>query len=445
MTQHPFSPKESVKSTYPLDKHIRFPLDRAKAMFGMTVQEAHAEEICVRCKRAFTPDDYSILGNKLLAFSSYSKFGMCSFCYEEWADEDFEGDARTYTENDKVVSALVKKVYHLTKEYFPLGEDKSATLALLNALTESGVEFRSRTDISPRRCAENIILKTKFGLQYGTDDWQRIVQHPAVASAMKPLQQDLDKWFGSLPGEDQIRIRLGCTNHESTVAKSAALRMLAKERKKTQWVGYGNIGDYHGGEYECDYVSPYTKTAGNVEAEVFVLLQDWSSDSWLKKPLNKDVQLLGYQPNLLTNKTLARLLQQHFKMSLSDIYATNLFPFVKLGGLGEGIHRKHLVQAAEKFALPQIKIVRPVLVICLGLETFNSMRAVCGFSECKLMSSAIESGFTTPDNVRFLAQAHTGYWGQKNRNKLDGIQVQSDWRRMRQEFESLKRQLADVK
>jgi len=225
------------------------------------------------------------------------------------------------------------------------------------------------------------------------------------------------------------------TVHESTVAKSAALRMLAEKRKNTRWDGYGNIGDYHNGAYECDYVSPYTKTAGNVEANVFVLLQDWSSDSWLKKPLNKNVQLLGYQPNLLTNKTLAGLLHEHFQMSLSDIYATNLFPFVKLGGLSASIHRSRLVQAAAEFALPQIKVVRPVLVICLGLETFNSMRAVCGLSECKLMSSAIECGEFTFDNVKFWAQAHTGHWGQINRNTAGVNRVRSDWRRMRQAFE----------
>jgi len=136
---------------------------------------------------------------------------MCLFCYEEWADEDFEGVARTYNENDRIVSALAKKVYSLTKELFPVGQGQAATSVLFDALREAGIDFRIRTDISPRRSAENIILKTRFGLQYGTDDWQRIVQHPAVASAMKPLEHDFDKWFGRLPEEDQIKIRLGCT------------------------------------------------------------------------------------------------------------------------------------------------------------------------------------------------------------------------------------------
>jgi hypothetical protein len=50
---------------------------------------------------------------------------------------------------------------------------------------------------------------------------------------------------------------------------------------------YSGIGDYHDGAYECERVSPYTKTAGNVDADVMVLLQDWASHGvvqWRLRP-----------------------------------------------------------------------------------------------------------------------------------------------------------------
>jgi hypothetical protein len=59
--------------------------------------------------------------------------------------------------------------------------------------------------------------------------------------------------------------------------KRARLLSLARLRQSTRWRGYTSIADYHGGVYECDFVSPYTKTAGNSDAEIMVLLQDWSS------------------------------------------------------------------------------------------------------------------------------------------------------------------------
>jgi restriction system protein len=78
--------------------------------------------------------------------------------------------------------------------------------------------------------------------------------------------------------------------------KRSALLALARKRQATRWDihkgsgKYKGIGDreYADGSYECDYVSPYTKTAGNVDAEVFVMLQDWSPDEGLKGPRDQD-------------------------------------------------------------------------------------------------------------------------------------------------------------
>jgi hypothetical protein len=51
-----------------------------------------------------------------------------------------------------------------------------------------------------------------------------------------------------------------------TVDKQALLRALARRRQAARWPGYGCIGDYRQGRYECDAVSPYTKTAKNTDA-----------------------------------------------------------------------------------------------------------------------------------------------------------------------------------
>lgn len=44
--------------------------------------------------------------------------------------------------------------------------------------------------------------------------------------------------------------------------KKKELLKLAKLRQNTKWEGYNNIGDYHDGKFECNFVSPYTKSAG---------------------------------------------------------------------------------------------------------------------------------------------------------------------------------------
>lgn len=214
------------------------------------------------------------------------------------------------------------------------------------------------------------------------------------------------------------------------MSKQSELLALAKLRQRTRYPGYKCIGDYHSGAYECDFVSPYTKSAGNVDAEIMVMLQDWSSDDSLSGKFDEPSAKLGHTPSLPTNPNLSRLLNETFGLGLRDVYGTNLFPFVKLGGMSESILHADLVKAARQFALPQISIVNPKLVICLGLVTFNALRRACDLKPCSNMHSAIDSHFSI-DAVRVWCQAHTGALGQNNRNKGGVNHVSDDWHRMK--------------
>ena len=94
--------------------------------------------------------------------------------------------------------------------------------------------------------------------------------------------------------------------------KHARLLKLVRLRQESPWPGYRCIGDYHGGVYECDFVSPYTRSAGNVDAELMILLQDWSCDEALRGPILPERLSLGHDPGRTTNKRLKDLLQRHF-------------------------------------------------------------------------------------------------------------------------------------
>jgi restriction system protein len=213
--------------------------------------------------------------------------------------------------------------------------------------------------------------------------------------------------------------------------KRSALKRLARKRQRARWPGYKNIGDYHGGIYECAHVSPYTKSACNVDSAIMVFLQDWTSDESIRRGRDEDCITLGYTPALPTNRNLIRLLQAHFGVSLRDIFATNLFPFIKPRHMGHAIPRRDLVRAAVEFALPQIRIVRPALVICLGLPTFNALREACGQPRVYPLAEAIRSPFLF-EGARIWCQAHTGGQGQAMRN-AGRAKVPGDWRRMKRD------------
>lgn len=92
------------------------------------------------------------------------------------------------------------------------------------------------------------------------------------------------------------------------------------------------------------------------------------------------------------------------------------------------------MRAAGQFARPQVQIVKPKLVICFGLATFNAIRASYLPDKCTSVKDAINSTFKNDDGVQFWAQAHPGHFGQISRNKLDKSQVETDWKRMKKQF-----------
>lgn len=218
--------------------------------------------------------------------------------------------------------------------------------------------------------------------------------------------------------------------------RAELLKLVEKRRRRDILPGYGRLADYGNGAFDvnCDYVSPYSKGAHNYDADVMIMLQDWSSDDALQRSSGPSEQ--GRDPNLPTNKTLDRLLSHTLGLRLEDTYATNLFPFIKAGGLSTRIPFADLVLAAKEFALRQIGIVAPKLVVCLGKNTFDALRVAAGLTRCRNMTCAIGSPFEIEfrgRRVAIWAQAHTGARGQQNRNKGAPGRTTDDWMKMSHE------------
>ena len=173
--------------------------------------------------------------------------------------------------------------------------------------------------------------------------------------------------------------------------KRARLLELARRRQMSRWAGYNCIGDYHDGVYECDFVSPYTRSAGNADADLMILLQDWASDDVLSGPVLPERLTVGHDPRRRTNQRLRELLCQHFDLELEAVYATNVFPFVKGGAMSSSIRKRDLLRAAQEFALPQIVIVGPRLVVCLGKTVFNAVAVAASRRVAKSLADAIAS------------------------------------------------------
>jgi len=160
---------------------------------------------------------------------------------------------------------------------------------------------------------------------------------------------------------------------KTTEQKRKELFQLAKRRKKDRLKPHACLDDFHNGFYECDHVSPWSKSACNVDAKVMIIGKDWGASIPLEKEPDEDRRRLGQTYLKLTNVNLREYLG-HMGLEFSQTYATNVFPFIKRGH----IRQPDMVYCARTYTLPQIEIISPRMAICLGKPAFD---AVCSAAE----------------------------------------------------------------
>jgi uracil-DNA glycosylase len=138
---------------------------------------------------------------------------------------------------------------------------------------------------------------------------------------------------------------------------------LAKERASRCPDPYRQPEDF--GYQFGEWVSPYTKGAHRFGG-IALVLQDWASSCGLSGPHDPRIQYLGRDPSLLTNRVLEHLLWRSFRVRLVETYATNIFPWVKPGGMSARIPMSDALHAAKLFAAKELELVQPSKVLALG-------------------------------------------------------------------------------
>jgi len=173
------------------------------------------------------------------------------------------------------------------------------------------------------------------------------------------------------------------TSYRGDAEKILALSKLAEARLKHDLSTLENR--YQQPEYlGCglnfkDYVSPWSKGANNVDSKILLVAQDWSSADRLKAATEReleDIRKYGQLRSLPTNKNIRCLLEEHFKIGFEDCFATNAFVFLKQGSISAKIPASDLRASITDYALPQVEIVKPKLVLCLGAGVFAAIEQI---------------------------------------------------------------------
>jgi len=223
--------------------------------------------------------------------------------------------------------------------------------------------------------------------------------------------------------------------------KERRLKVLAQKRRSEVPPGYRCVNSFSNGKYDSDFVVPWTKSACNADADLMIIAQDWASKNKLERAFNQEMADLGYDPRLETNKILFEYLKKYMNLEFGETYATNVFPFIKSGGMSAKIPRRVLIKAAADYALPQIAIVSPRMVVCLGIGTFDAIFAALAEKNGQGKTRRLSWGdyerahsVTKHDQTEIYGVTHHGNHGKiKRKNKID-----AEWKKLARRLDELR-------
>ncbi|SDJ99880.1 restriction system protein [Bradyrhizobium sp. Rc2d] len=226
--------------------------------------------------------------------------------------------------------------------------------------------------------------------------------------------------------------------------KSAALGELVAKRRNETELAYHHLHSFDQGMWDCEHVVPWTKSACNVDAALILIGQDWASEKFLREPRYNTSERVsarkaaGQDEYLPTNRRLKSLLRTHFRMEFAQTYATDVLVFIKPGNMTGNVPMKDMLYCAETYTLPQMRIIQPVIAICLGAKTFNSVRRALMLADLKLKEAHAPPAHTIYNGTEIYGVPHTGGLGHANAGGME--RIDQIWSGLATRFDELKKQ-----
>lgn len=187
-----------------------------------------------------------------------------------------------------------------------------------------------------------------------------------------------------------------------------------------------------------EHVAPFSQSSFNLDSDLMFIWQDWASEAYL---LNKDVREQterGYNPYLPSNKNFDLLLEEILGLTRAQTYSTDAFVFIKPNHMSGRIKRADLALSAKTYALAQIEIIRPKMVVCVGGETYRAIRSALGVRESfKVNSQCLTQKPLVYHGACIYGVTHIGGLGVSGLKGFDNIKAQ--WTFLRERHRELRR------
>lgn len=132
--------------------------------------------------------------------------------------------------------------------------------------------------------------------------------------------------------------------------------------------------------FDTEHIGPWTAWQGRIDADVMVIAQDFGDERYFVANKGMDT------PSNPTNRALIKLLSIAGIAELcgdregfeGTVFLTNVVLCLKQDGLQGEFSSAWANNCAKKFLLNQVQLVRPRIIVCLGVESFYAVTHLFG-------------------------------------------------------------------
>jgi len=213
---------------------------------------------------------------------------------------------------------------------------------------------------------------------------------------------------------------------------------LVVERKACQACeGLLNPSMIDGGVYDCDHIGAWTRWAGNLDAEVIIVGQDFSELDFFRSHQGHPSTGANISS---TNRNLIRLIQEGLGFDIapyeigretkSPLFFTNSVLCIKPGKASDPLKQSWANQCCKKFLKPLVEtIIRPKAVITLSTTAYKGVKSAFGIKASNALRDVVgsEEGISLNGSCVLFPMYHCGGLGLVNRKFSSQLE---DWEKV---------------
>ncbi len=212
-------------------------------------------------------------------------------------------------------------------------------------------------------------------------------------------------------------------------------------------------------EYDTNAVGNWSNWAGNLDAEVMIIGQDFSNQEVFErdKGLTEPKTYLTEASTANDYSTETNFYIREFtkligldiglpnQKSGATVFLTNAVLCLKEGPMSSKVHSNCVANCGKNFLKPLIDIVQPRVIITFGSDAAQSLLGVyvttapeLGYLKRSGMKEIFRSApVYLNDKLMWFSLYHPSYWGRLSRGKIDGNGSQGsdlqrlDWQKVK--------------